>query len=87
MDMNTSTFNFRIPWAVIVALLVVAIIELTAISLPVSFWRKLLLVSSVKGDQSLRFDAKLKAVDKTKLKIILIGSSQIREGVSAQLLE
>ena len=87
-NLSTSSSSRVLPWGGLLALLLISICELALTALPSSAWEGLLLATYPSRDDALR----VRALAETwrpppeTLKVMLLGSSQMRDGVDAPQL-
>ena len=87
MARTSSTFSSNVPWALLVCVAGIAIVESATCLLQDSLWTRLFAVSEVREDGPFRFRSRIERVSPDRPALLLMGSSQVREGADAGQIE
>lgn len=86
MGKSTSTFNFKVPWALTYAILIVVLFECLVMCIPNPIWGSLSQYSNPLSGSAFNFWTGAKLSSEEDPTVFLIGSSQVREGIDPSLL-
>ncbi len=87
MERNLSTFNFKPPWALLMAMLIVVALELVVFNLPRTVWGDTRRYASLRAAQYMQLRARLETIAPDRPVVAVLGSSQVREGLDPNILE
>jgi hypothetical protein len=87
MGRTSSTFNSDVPWALLTCIAGIVVVESAIRVLPDTLWTRLLPVSEVLDDEAFRFRSRIESMSPVRPALLLMGSSQIREGADTAQIE